>query len=117
MPIYPYHCKECDELWDEVIRYDDKPEKCPACGKDNMERLLGIPQRPKVQSSDPQKRWGYNKTTTDYLFDGEGRKMAHQYDENKRKAQVKEFAEKQSRKGATVAVKAPTKKSKKTSKK
>ena len=33
MPIYPYHCQKCNELWDEIISYDDKPDACPACGE------------------------------------------------------------------------------------
>jgi putative FmdB family regulatory protein len=117
MPIYPYHCQECNELWDELLSFNENPKECPACGETkNFKRMIGVPQRPKVQSGKPQERWGYNKTTTDYLFDGSGRRMAHQYDENKQNAQRKEFADKIARKGATV-MGSSIKKSKKTTKK
>ena len=108
MPIYPYHCQKCNELWDEIISYDDKPDACPACGeKKELKRMIGIPQRPKIQGSNTQQTWGYNKTTTEYLFDGAGTRVAHQYDENKRNAQKKEFIDKQLRKGSTVSVTKP----------
>lgn len=118
MPIYPYHCQECNELWDEVIRYEESPDECPACGeKTNLKRLLGIPQAPKIQGSKATEKWGYNKNTIDTLFapDLPGGKLERTYDENGEKAQRKEAAAKAARKGATVAVtrpksKVPTKK-------
>ena len=118
MPIYPYHCLECNELWDEVIRYEEKPDACPECGeKKNLKRLLGVPQKPKVQSGAAQDRWGYNKTTTETLFAGNlpGGRQDRTYDENANNAMAKEKAEKKARKGATIAVtrpksKVPTKK-------
>ena len=116
MPIYPYRCEECEKEWDEICAFAEKPDECPSCGETaNLKRLLGLPQRPKIQGKDSTQNWGYNKTTTDYLFDGEGRRMAHQYDENKQKSQIKEFARKEERKGATISVtkpktKVPTKK-------
>jgi putative FmdB family regulatory protein len=118
MPIYPYHCLECNELWDEVIRYEEKPDACPECGeKKNLKRLLGVPQKPKVQSGAAQDRWGYNKTTTETLFAGNipGGRQDKTYDENANNAMAKEKADKKARKGATIAVtrpksKVPTKK-------
>ena len=98
MPIYPYKCEECEKEWDEICAFAEKPDECPSCGETaNLKRLLGLPQRPKIQGTD------------------EGRRMAHQYDENKQKSQIKEFAQKEERKGATISVtkpktKVPTKK-------
>ena len=115
MPIYPYHCQQCNHLWDEVLRYEDSPDECPKCGaKKNLKRLLGVPQRPKVQEGAAQDRWGYNKTTSEYLFapDLPGGRQERTYDENAHKASVKEKAEKKARKGATIAVSKPKSKKK-----
>jgi len=110
MPIYPYHCQECNELWDELCKYEDKPDKCPECGETTkLKRLMGIPQAPKIQSGGATERWGYNKTTTETLFaaDLPGGKQERTYDENAHKASVKEKAEKKARKGTTIAVTRP----------
>ena len=110
MPIYPYHCQQCNNLWDEVLRYEEKPDECPECGeKKDLKRLLGVPQKPKVQSGASHERWGYNKTTTETLFapDVPGGRIDHQYDENAQTAKTKEKAQKKARKGATVAVTRP----------
>jgi putative FmdB family regulatory protein len=93
MPIYPYHCQQCNNLWDEVLRYEEKPDECPECGeKKDLKRLLGVPQKPKVQSGASHERWGYNKTTTETLFapDLPGGRIDHQYDENAQTAKTKE---------------------------
>lgn len=105
MPVYVYRCKKCNEVFDDMHKWGELPNPCPECGeKEELAKIPTKPQSPKIQSSDPQKRWGYNKTTTDYWFDGAGRREAMQYDENKRKAQAKEFRQKHERKGATVAI-------------
>ena len=79
--------------------------------------MLGVPQKPKVQSGAAQDRWGYNKTTTETLFAGNlpGGRQDRTYDENANNAMAKEKADKKARKGATIAVtrpksKVPTKK-------
>ena len=79
-----------------------------------MNRLIGVPQRPKIQEGAAQDRWGYNKTTSEYLFapDLPGGKQERTYDENAHKASVKEKAEKKARKGATIAVSKPKSKKK-----
>ena len=84
------------------------------CGEakvDNLTKMLTMPQKPKVHSSEtkPQDRWGYNKTTTETLFaqDLPGGRIDKEYDENSQKAAKKEAIEKQARKGSTVAITAP----------
>ena len=108
MPIYVYHCEDCDNVKEELHGWEEEgyPTPCPECGSKNLRRIPGLPQRPKVHGSDtkPQDRWGYNKTTTDYWFDGEGKRVAIQYDENKRKSQVKEAAKKEAGKGKTISM-------------
>tara|TARA_R110000803_G_C11975509_1_gene320115 strand:+ start:1302 stop:1622 length:321 start_codon:yes stop_codon:yes gene_type:complete len=82
---------------------------CPECGEATAEllvKMLTMPQKPKVHSSDtkPQDRWGYNKTTTESLFAADIGRRDTTYDENALKAEVKETAKKIAGKGATVAV-------------
>ena len=115
MPIYPYHCQSCNNLWDEVLRYEESPDECPECGeKKSLKRLLGVPQRPKVQEGAAQESWGSNTTPTETLFaaDLPGGRQDRTYDENAHKAEVKEKAEKKARKGATIAVTKPKSKKK-----
>ncbi len=41
MPTYEYHCKACDHEFEEVQRITEDPiQKCPACGKKKVRRLI-----------------------------------------------------------------------------
>jgi len=109
MPIYSFHCQTCSEIYDELLGMSKHSHACPECGEATAEKLvkmLTMPQKPKVHSSDtkPQDRWGYNKTTTESLFAADIGRQDRTYDENALKAEVKETAKKIAGKGATVAV-------------
>ena len=109
MPIYSFHCQTCSEIYDELLGMSKHSPACPECGEATAEllvKMLTMPQKPKVHSSDtkPQDRWGYNKTTTESLFAADIGRQDRTYDENALKAEVKETAKKQAGKGATVAV-------------
>jgi putative FmdB family regulatory protein len=39
MPLYSYHCAECDKDVELLISADDTPA-CPNCGNPDMERLM-----------------------------------------------------------------------------
>jgi len=109
MPIYSFHCQTCSEIYDELLGMSKHSPACPECGEATAEllvKMLTMPQKPKVHSSDtkPQDRWGYNKTTTESLFAADIGRRDTTYDENALKAEVKETAKKQAGKGATVAV-------------
>ena len=47
MPFYDYKCKGCDHAFEEMLRMADidKPtkQKCPKCGKKNVELVVGTP--------------------------------------------------------------------------
>ena len=45
MPLYNYHCKECDKVTELLTGFSDKPA-CPNCGAPNMERLMYRPAEP-----------------------------------------------------------------------
>jgi putative FmdB family regulatory protein len=39
MPIYEYHCKKCDKIFETLIMGDEKPE-CPECKTTEVSRLM-----------------------------------------------------------------------------
>ncbi len=39
MPIYDYHCKDCDKTFELLLRPSGIPA-CPACGNQQLEKLL-----------------------------------------------------------------------------
>lgn len=42
MPTYDYKCTACSHRFEEFQSMKDKPlKKCPACGKNALERLIG----------------------------------------------------------------------------
>ena len=46
MPMYDYRCKNCDEVFEELVLSSTVPDedvKCPKCGKNKSERLLSAP--------------------------------------------------------------------------
>lgn len=46
MPMYDYRCKNCDEVFEELILSSTTPDeeiKCPKCGQNKSERLLSAP--------------------------------------------------------------------------
>ncbi|NTU82018.1 MAG: zinc ribbon domain-containing protein [Chloroflexales bacterium] len=42
MPLYEYHCQECGERFEKLLRMSDdaKAVRCPACAGASVERLL-----------------------------------------------------------------------------
>lgn len=49
MPLYEYACQKCEHTFEALIFAGDKPA-CPQCESENLERLLSVPGRPKVNS-------------------------------------------------------------------
>lgn len=46
MPMYDYRCKNCDEVFEELVFTSETPDeeiKCPNCGQNQSERLLSAP--------------------------------------------------------------------------
>lgn len=42
MPTYEYKCKNCSHLFEQFQSMKDAPlRKCPECGKNTLERLIG----------------------------------------------------------------------------
>lgn len=39
MPLYGFHCADCDKDSELLVGFSDKP-RCPSCGSRKMERLV-----------------------------------------------------------------------------
>jgi putative FmdB family regulatory protein len=40
MPVYVYHCDECDFQFEQQQKFSDKPlKRCPECGKDSLHKV------------------------------------------------------------------------------
>jgi putative FmdB family regulatory protein len=53
MPLYSYHCQECDKDAELLVRSSETPA-CPACGSQSLERLMSRPA-PQGQSAGVKK--------------------------------------------------------------
>lgn len=38
MPIFRYHCQECDADFELLLSRFDSPAECPACGSEQLEK-------------------------------------------------------------------------------
>ena len=43
MPIYEYHCKPCDHVFETLIRSSSDTARCPICGNLEVEKQFSIP--------------------------------------------------------------------------
>ncbi len=40
MPVYVYHCEECDFQFEQQQKFSDKPlKRCPKCGKSSLHKV------------------------------------------------------------------------------
>ena len=40
MPVYVYHCDECDFQFEQQQKFSDKPlKRCPECGKNSLHKV------------------------------------------------------------------------------
>lgn len=49
MPLYEFHCRECDHEVEVLVRSSDAPT-CPDCGSRRLEKLLSVPAAPAIAS-------------------------------------------------------------------
>jgi len=40
MPLYEYHCKKCDDDFEELVMGDESGVKCPSCGSRKVKKLM-----------------------------------------------------------------------------
>lgn len=52
MPIYEYHCTQCQDDFELLIRSEADVE-CPNCGEQHLEKLLSVPAAHAAQGNLP----------------------------------------------------------------
>lgn len=45
MPLFDFHCRDCDKTTELLVRASDAPS-CPACGSSHLEKLVSLPAAP-----------------------------------------------------------------------
>ena len=40
MPIYEFKCSDCEQIFEELMKFDDSIPQCIECASDNVERLI-----------------------------------------------------------------------------
>jgi len=40
MPIYEYHCKKCDQVFEYLVFGSDEPTACPSCKGKKVSRMM-----------------------------------------------------------------------------
>jgi len=43
MPIYEYHCKPCDHIFETLVRTSSNAARCPRCGNIDVAKQFSIP--------------------------------------------------------------------------
>ena len=49
MPLYEFHCRQCEHEVEVLVRGSEQPE-CPDCGSVKLEKLLSVPAAPAMGS-------------------------------------------------------------------
>jgi putative FmdB family regulatory protein len=53
MPLYEYHCRNCDAMVELLIRGSQERPECPECGSKNLEKELSVAAPPAMSGSLP----------------------------------------------------------------
>jgi len=51
MPIYDFRCKDCGKVSEIFLRSAGETARCPACGSNNVEKLISASYMIKMDSS------------------------------------------------------------------
>jgi putative FmdB family regulatory protein len=51
MPLYEYHCDNCDATVEVLLRRSDEQPDCPRCHGQQLHRLLSVPASPAVRGN------------------------------------------------------------------
>ena len=50
MPLYEYHCSDCDQTVEVLLRRPDEAPECPECHGSHLQRQLSVTSAPSVKS-------------------------------------------------------------------
>lgn len=50
MPLYEYHCDDCQHDVEVLIRNSQEQPECPDCGSHQLQKLLSVPATPSIAS-------------------------------------------------------------------
>ena len=50
MPIYDYHCSDCGNTFEMLVKREAAPA-CPKCGSSRLDKLLSVPAPPVTHST------------------------------------------------------------------
>jgi putative FmdB family regulatory protein len=54
VPLYEFGCAACDHVFDALVtKATGEPTACPACGKAEVRRLIGLPAQGRVKDAAP----------------------------------------------------------------
>lgn len=53
MPLYEYHCDDCQASFELLVRSSDERIECPECSSPKIAKELSIPAAPSMQGSLP----------------------------------------------------------------
>ena len=71
MPLYEFQCKRCEEVYEELAKYDEmgkyKGIKCPECGSTRKKRLMSSSSFNFTNPEDTG-RWNNERTGHDYRY-------------------------------------------------
>lgn len=48
MPLYEYECNSCHDIVEVLVRHDQEQPACPACGDEELTRVLSVPAAPAI---------------------------------------------------------------------
>ena len=108
MPLYDWSCLECEEVFKELLKYDEHPDVCPRCGNRESDKLKKVLSAPIVRTVGGLSSMSVKHTTSEY-FGPQGRLGKEEYFPEERKRKAQELKKKEQSKGATVIVNKPLK--------
>ena len=100
MPLYDYHCNDCNEEFSIICKYNEHPDECQLCNSTDIKRQLS---RPVLRTEGGLESMSVKHTTSEY-FGPQGSIGKEEYFPEERKRKSQEKAKKEASKGSTVSL-------------
>jgi len=70
MPVYEYHCRDCENQFEKLVRtFEPGEAKCPACGNSSVEKLLSVALFRMGKGSEPASEFSAKDAEVNYYKD------------------------------------------------